>query len=853
MMQNAEVKDIPSIQFDSNRVKTDPEEVLNVLKTYQAWPDYTWNDGTQYFSFLKRNWNNIDSVFIEKSWLWTLRTYYNEIDKSAKNIAIFKVETETQNNLNTMQTTNTVQSMTYNFNSQADAERYLSALDQIQFKTLVDTYLEKYEKLSKWIVGAEWNDEDRKRLKRTLKDNIRSLRRMKGSIERKERRGFQYEDLTTFKSRLWELIYYYSSYENVCQTIELWWDTSWIHQIIDSLRDAKRAKKNEKMAAKRQERMNDVLMDGAVLASQNRIWEQLEENLETSINWAPMSVISNQNMNWYTYVTSGGSRQNGGLWNRCCRQKWLWFPRKFGERFSNMLEQIFPDWMNRDPRQKEAWTNVWSLLAIWWAIFTWYKTIKSLQKKNEKWEKDKNWEREWWKAFLWWAATLGIINSDTLIQVVEDAIGWHPAERSRVVTDLFTKYWFSEEDANRLSTLPIATLSALHFIPIYELKRNSILQEDNWWIAFNYHNYENYINSQSFSPKQKQSLLEYWRKINDGTTVPLWLSTFWINTIEDLNRIMNWDVTMTLWDAPQIQTSINEYKEQIENWVNAELYKHWLIAKDPTALKTITTEYNAEKDTTGIHNLIIRWMTTDWLLELVDAKNKGYTLKEMVSKHPDELNLDTMTMVWFKNPTNEVKFSTYKELFDVVYMTEKIKRNFEWRPANPGDSTPFHVDEISWNVEFNNTKWYEILKNETTIVRNWKDRKDLTTLLANKKFYADYLNAWWQTTAEFTNYTSYPETQNLGIKFYNEEDVEKTEILLKKIKDDYSDIFWDPSWKPFKTDFWGNLIFKDLSGHEYTVDGELYKIKTIFYNEGNKQKFLDFLNNKDNWMYKSST
>jgi hypothetical protein len=66
-----------------------------------------------------------------------------------------------------------------------------------------------------------------------------------------------------------------------------------------------------------------------------------------------------------------------------------------------------------------------------------------------------------------------------VIQTFEDAFNLHPAEKARITTDLVTNYSLDQKDAKQLTTMPIATLSALNFLPIYELTEKQILQKSN--------------------------------------------------------------------------------------------------------------------------------------------------------------------------------------------------------------------------------------------------------------------------------------------------------------------------------------------------------------------------------------
>lgn len=820
------------IEFNQNKVREpqDEKEIKFIFENYKKWPIVEWSDGLTYYSFS----NSTETIFVSTERIDYFRSNPNKQLEKAWNkmtkleLGVLQSQTETS-----------ITAVTYN--SEKEAQEYVNTLEQNNLLKVVNIYLKKYKDLSKWIVGAEWNDDDREWLEDTLRDNVKTLRRIKRDLKKAERKWRQYEDLTIHKSRLWELIYYYPHYGKVRQAIVQWIYTSWIHQIIDSLKDARRAKWYEKKAAKHQKKMNDILMDGAILASQNRNGERLEENLEASINWGPMPIQVTQTTNWYTYTNSGGTIQTASSWRRICRPKWLkWFHRSFGERFSNMLDQAFPNWM-KDPRQKEAWTNIWSLLAIWWAIFTWYKTIKSLQKQDENWKKDKNWERKRWEAAAWWTAFAAILGNDMVIQTFEDARNLHPAEKTRITTDLTTNYSLNQKDAEQLATMPLATLSALNFLPIYELTEKQILQKSNSWVSFNDSNFEKAILSNpNLTNEQKQIYLNAWKKINNWNSANLAFQAFNLS-YDDLVRIGSNDHLATLSQLDQVNDWFNDPKK-FE--VCPELFKQWLSPKDLTSLKDMNEEYKS-KGTKKTNDLICQWMR-DWKLEVTDAEEKGYTLQDMIDKDSDGiLDLETMTMSWFKKGSNEIPFTTYEDLFQTVHITEWIKHNYEWMPAMPGDDKPFHLKyKTTWPLEFNNKAWYDIPGNEINVLSWSKMMTELKTIGRNKEFYANYLNDWRKTTVDIIDLSDYPLVNDLWITFYGTDPKEVRELqeFLENIKSEFSKTPWSTSNNPFEINTFGKLSFTDASGVKTDIDTRLLKFGTVRYKAENRQKLLDYLN-----------
>ena len=748
--------------------------------------------------------------------------------------------------------------------SLADVKNVVKNYDNDKMKVTIDVLLEKYTNLSKWISSTEWNRKTKKNLVHRLDQNIKNLNDMKKDLDK-----INYSNLDTYKSRVWELIYYFEHYEQVRQIVVLGWRTSDIHAIIDSEQDAKYAKKQEKKDAKYQSSMNDVLHSAAVTWMWNDDMERYEEYLEAVLNWQvePSShpfytkhmqsfamiqainpslywELAPENRKWQiTYNTY--CQRNPEMYQAYCQNNNIVchpksFNRRFGERLSNALGQIFPERMNKDPRKKEARTNIWSLLAVWWAIFMWFKALQSLKKgKDDK--------RNWWGFFWWTAWTLALLNNDKIFQTIQDALNIHPAEKSRMLAESFKTYWFSDAQAmemtDRYIWAPVATLSALHFIPIYELESQHILEDKNGEFEFNYKNYEDYINKFSWNSEQKKAALEAWKKLDKDKSVWAWLKAFWIATRDKLRSLFWSDKKKTLADTDEVKEWWWKMVEKVQHWVNKELYNHWLRIKNPEDAEEIMKEYDEEKDSEGINKLILRRMK-GWLLEF--NTNKEYTMEDMISN--SNIDLENLSIKWFKSWNNDVRFNSYSELFDTYFLTEKIKYKFEWVPAKSNE--PFKVNSL-WQLKFDDKNWYEFFSGDTTVISRKTFTNDFPTLKNNKDYYVNYLNERRQGK-NGVDTSSLDIVSQLWINFYSEKEAKELNATLKKIKDDLR--FYHPTkyGDPFEIK---NGVLKIKI--EFTTIWESKKtwdiswLKTLS-NEANKEKLLKYLNDSTNKMWWSS-
>ena len=239
----------------------------------------------------------------------------------------------------------------------------------------------------------------------------------------------------------------------------------------------------------------------------------------------------------------------------------------------------------------------------------------------------------------------------------------------------------------------------------------------------------------------------------------------------------------------------------------------------------------------------------EWLLE-ISATDKDYDLEDMLNN--PNVDIENMTMKWFTQVWwNEVKFDTYWDLFDKVYITAQIKYNFAWRPAK--SDKPFHYSLWwdKWELEFDDTKRFDILKKETDAI-NWKQiMSKLKTIWKNKIAYRDYLNERrkWKKAEKLI---SYPLCQALWIDFYwGEQEIIDLEDFLNKLKNTNWNTPWYRDWDPYKITSSWELTFTDWSATPTTrtVIKDLRKFKTIWHNKENREKFLEFLNDRNNWMY----
>ncbi len=772
-----------------------------------------------------------------------------------------------QNEIVTQNATQTLENAIFKNLDLPQIQNIIESYDNEKMKITVDELLEKYENLAKWISSAEWSWATKRHLKHRLNENSESLRRIKDDLGK-----YTYSNLSTYKARVGELIYYFEHYEQVRQIVVLWWRTSDIHAIIDSKQDARRARRQEKQNVKYQSSMNDILHEAALTSLWNNDMERYEEYLEAVLNWqvepsthpfftkhkGSFAIIQSISpelywalapKRWWQITYNTYCQRNPEMYAAYCRNNNIVcrpksFNEKMGKNVTDVLAKVFP-WIDSDPRKRQAWEKAGSVVALGWAVVLWFKFLQSLFSKKSEWK--------WKDVGIYWWSLLALLNADKIINWTKDAFGRHPAEKSRMLAESFKDYGFSDihaiEIANKYVWAPVATMSALHFIPMYELESEKILENKNGEFEFNYNNYETYVNKFAWDNEQKKYALATGKKLEKDKSIWDGLKAFGITTWEKFKSLFGSDKNKTLADTEEVKREWAKMSERVWSEVNKKLFDNWFKATSPEAVDQIIDEYEKEKNNKKISELILKWMD-DWLLEF--KEDKPYTMAEM--KENPNIDLEKMTMKWFKSWTNEVVFSSYGELFDTAYLTDKIKYNFAWVKANSDE--PFKINSV-WQLKFDDKDWYELLKNDTTVISRRSFTRDFDTLKKNKDYYVNYLNQWWKETSKVNiDAATYPIVNKLGIDFYSDEqEVKNVENWLTNLKNSMNSAGSVPKKPtPFSFGILGTWIidklnFTNVSGSTDTIDtGLSSKFPTIWKNWENRQKLLDFLNNPDNGM-----
>lgn len=357
---------------------------------------------------------------------------------------------------------------------------------------------------------------------------------------------------------------------------------------------------------------------------------------------------------------------------------------------------------------------------------------------------------------------------------------------------------------------------------------------------------------------------------------------------------------------PAFKKEIDDYLKQDWDFDPDNIPRNWFIDKKDARYTLREEDFqNKEKLNNKVDNLPL---SSQQKTELKSALEEFYDRRTLESKpNPNDFNLkiedwllvltsqswqkskidiNKKELVWF---WNWIRYSDFPDLLNTADIANKILASQKWKSAN---MPPFQYKPWWRWIYFNNAN--SIIQDVITRNYSWTDTRVLTSWIrwSNKAGSAveTFLWLWWATSkvenlynhpqdfAEYLskrrlnenkidiNSTQYPILKWLSdswINFTNEQEVQQAEIRLNKVKEMRSFANWWTEWyKPFSIE-WNKLVFstsdtenaqklyfpehfpEDFSGKSQNLSN----FPTLL---NNKEEFLTFMNDKNNWMRASA-
>ena len=562
-----------------------------------------------------------------------------------------------------------------------------------------------------------------------------------------------------------------------------------------------------------------------------------------------------------------------------------------------VLDKALSNCKNMTPWQRDAWKSIGVLwgYAAW--IFWLYKffTNKNMSFRGKAWitaatifwAQALTWE---WpitlftKAMTWWFSADEL--QDKFWNAFWDAVTW------------ISNSWM--ECAPALSWSMYSMMIFNSTTTVWDIRAmTASFRDNNAWKAFR----ENAINklkskygensAQYFSSTFPDTFNEQQRKT--------WLASFWITDTAPNNTTNVYEIAN---NASMNELIIEKFKEQ--NWVKEtsnevkkkEYINHINNLKTNNQVldiktledhpewfeldkKATYTERQVDKDfKTNIESKIDTLPIDEpKKSELKSAIKRFYDERSIEAKPNKEdfsLKMDNDLLIltshkWQETKINiklneiewfwrSISFTELSDLLNTADLANKILDIQKWK--KPKGTPVFQSKTGTWWrwIYFNDasTRSFDF---DTRVLSWgwWWTIWKIDTLSEHPDEFAEYLsNRRTKNNKVEINATTYPILQNLSkswIEFFNEEEAKQAETRLNQVKQDRN-TGWSYKWyKPFSIE-WNKLVFTRLNKKKiYYPDsfsndfsGKIQDLSNFPTIIANKDKFLAYMNNQNNWM-----
>ena len=513
------------------------------------------------------------------------------------------------------------------------------------------------------------------------------------------------------------------------------------------------------------------------------------------------------------------------------------------------------------------WWKAWLTAAtIFWAqALTWEWPLSLYNKLMTWWFSKEYLEDKFWNAF--WDAVNWLSNSwteasNTLAPAMYSMMIFNPSTtvwevrnmtsnfknenawkdfRGQAIIKLRNKYWenstehfsatfsdkFDEQKwSNRLASFWV-TDSTADSANIYELANNASMNE----IIIEKFKEENWLKVNPSKKKEFDNYMKDLRKNNQAVD---------IDVLENSNNgrfILDKEATYT--ERPEDEKNRKALEDQVES----------LSISDPqkkSDLKTAIVKFYNERSIDTKPNL------SDFNLKT----ENGFVILKSHSWQETKIDINKWELVWF---WNWIRFSDLSELLNVADLSNRILETQNWK--QPKDMPPFQYKiGKGWRwIYFNDAEIWSL--NFDTRVLSWGlwwsiEKIDTLSNPNNAEEFAKYLSKRRENSNKVNlDSINYPILHDFSEKtkiiFTNEQEAKDLELRLKEIKNWKKFAIWQQGWNPFSISrqfktFDNRLVFTAINWTNEVFQEDISeKFPTIMRN---KEDFLKFMNDKNNWM-----
>ena len=651
-------------------------------------------------------------------------------------------------------------------------------------------------------------------------------------------------------------------------------------------------------------RLNEALKDKAFLSiidnNQNVAREILQWIADNSLSDSQIMIIQTNMTQLTPYFEQYWMRDQvyrciqtrGWRYNRSYQNYWnmdletaykTWWITGW---LNNLLMKAFP---NAKPEQVSNFTNI-AVAAGW--IYAIYRIWKWFFGKDKEWNRNILWKTLWlasayfvpqllvwqdWYSLLWdiltWKADFWELwyrlsnclrfmnnNSPEVYTQMAPWILWMSIFPQTYTVENIRSLQQTFSDQNTRKQRYSATYNRLN-------KNNSALANE----------FKNTFTENQYNENEwKVFLAKLW--ITEKTS---WDTIFFNEAAKIADKKTSFELRMkSQWKErnPAFKKEIDNYLKQ--NWeFNPDDVKDWLIENNDAkyTIRKIDLE-NKETLNKKVDNLSLDSQKKS---ELKTALEEFYDERTIASKpnpndfdlkiedkflilksnwwHESKINLETKELDWF-GPW--ITFSNLADLLNTADLSNKILETqkgkiaiwepiFEYKPERKwicfNDANSLRQDIITRNNTWHDTRVVSTARHWKILLQNNKN-----VMYNRPKEYAQYLSKrWvWENKLEISRYPILHDlSKKTWITFTNEQEAQQVEARLEEIKKWKKFSIWDLWWKPFEIRrkwFDNKLGFINVDKTEEVFPEDISeKFPTIMLN---KDKFLAYMNNKENWM-----
>jgi len=552
---------------------------------------------------------------------------------------------------------------------------------------------------------------------------------------------------------------------------------------------------------------------------------------------------------------------------------------------NSLLMKTFP---NAKPEQVSNFTNI-AVAAGW--IYAIYKIWKWFFGKNEEWKRNLLWKAAWLAGIYFWPQLLLWQDGFSLLW---DILSWKADFGELKYRASNCLRFLNHSDPEIYEQMAPWILWMSIFPQTYTVAHVRVLQQSfsdqNAWqqrysATYNRLNKDNSALANEFKNTFNEN--QYNENERKAFLAKLWITDNTKNDtiiFNEASKLTDKKTSFELWMKSQGKKRNPEFKKQIDDYLkengdfNPETLDKNRFIDDNDAKYTMREKDIEDKESLKdkIDNLSLDSQKKS---NLKVAMERFYDERTIASKpntddfdlkmegdslilksnwwHESQIKLNTQELVWFGSWLN------FTDLADLLNTADLANKILETQKDKIPTSFPAFQYKIGrkW-ICFNDAQIVSLDVDTRVLSTGWKwATSKIDTLHEHPDDFATYLSDRRESEHKIDiNPAQYPMVESLSKKeiiFTNEQEIKDLESWLQQIKEWKKFAIWDLQWDPFKISrqfkkLGNRLVFTAVDWTNEVFEEDISTKFPTIMSEKNQKKFIDFMNDKDNWMWWSA-